>query len=450
VGFAWQVRPKLVVRGGISKLYMLSPVSPGPSTPGNDPFGALTNLVATTDGFVTPATTIDNPFPFGFNEPTYDRLGLMTLVGDRAWAGGMTNKTPYQWQWNFGVQYELSGNSLLSVAYAASRGHNLTCAFFFCGDQIPRHLVEQYGTTVFDTVPNPFYGIITNPRAPLSAATVQRGSLLRMWPAYTGWVPILPAWGGYRDDDFHNRFESLQVQFQKRYSQGLNLLVAYTWSKNITNTDSFEAGYLGPAIGYQDYINFENEQSLAADDLTHKLVIGHVYDLPFGKGKRFGANWPGVADKILGGWQLSGMWSFDNGFPLGIGITGHRTGAFGGGARPNLIGDPCLDPGRPRGEKIEQWLSPSGFAKPADLTFGNSSRTLRCRRDGTKNTDLVITKFIPVTERFKVEFRSEFYNAFNRPQMGGPDTTFLGGNFGKVFSQYKNARIIQFGLKLNF
>lgn len=451
IGFAYQLTKKLVMRGGLSKLYMLSPASPGPSTPGNGPYGASTSIIASIDG-INPNVTIDDPFPSGFNVPTYDRDGLHTLIGDQMWAGSTGQKTPYQWQWNFGFQYEMASSSVLSVAYAGSRGHRLTCAFFFCGDQIPRDLVQRYGQSIFDTVPNPFFGIITNPRAPLSAPTIQFGNLLKQWAAYSSVVPILPPPQGpdAEGDTFQNAFDSLQIQLTHRFRGGLTALVAYTASKNITNTDSFEAGYLGPSVGYQNNVDYQGERSLSAEDIPQKLVIGHVFDLPFGKGKRFGATWNSVFDKVLGHWQVSGMTTYYSGYPLSIGIAGHNTGGFGGGARPNRIGSGCLGSGRSRGERILQYADEAAFTKPPDLEFGNASRLLNCRGDGVMNFDISLGKFIPITERVNIEFRTEFYNAFNRARLSAPNMTVDSGSFGQVFGQHNAPRIIQFGLKVNF
>jgi hypothetical protein len=452
LGLAYQIRPKLVFRTGFSKFYMLSPASPGPSTPGNGTFGAATNITSTLDG-VTPIINITDPFPAGFNVPTYDHLGLASLLGTGVTAGATGQKTPYAYQWNAGFQYELPGNSLIGMAYAGNRGHRLTCAFFFCGDQIPRNLVQKYGSHVFDSVPNPFYGIITDPTAALHYPTVQQGQLLKQWPAYTNWTAVLPPWQGPNPDGdtFQSQFDALEVQFNKRFSEGLTLVAAYTYSKTLTNTDSFEAGYLGPAVGYQNNVDYKGEWSLSAADVTHRLVLGHVYDLPVGRGKKLGANMSSALDKVVGHWQFSGLTTFQSGFPIGIGEAGHTTGAFGGGDRPNQIGAPCLDTGRSRGEKIEGYLNPAGFAAPPPYTFGNATRLLNgCRADGQKNFDLSLIKFIPITERFNGEFRAEFFNAFNRPQLGGPNTTFNGGSFGVITSQANAPRIIQFGLKLNF
>ncbi len=454
LGLAYQIRPKLVFRAGFSRFYMLSPVTPGPSTPGNGTFGAATNITSTTDG-IHPLAGVDadHPFPFGFNVPTYDTLGMRSLLGDGVTAGATGQKTPWAYQWNAGFQYELPGNTLLGIAYAGSRGHRMTCAFFFCGDQIPQNLVQKYKGQVFDSIPNPFYGIITNPTAALSQPNVLRGQLLKQWPAYANWTAVLPPWQGPNPDGdtFVSTFDALEVQLNKRFSQGLTLVLAYTYSKNLSNSDSFEAGYLGPAVGYQNTFDYKGEWSLSAADVQHRFVLGHVWDLPIGKGQKLASNVPSAVDKIIGHWQFAGMTTFQSGFPINIGEAGHTTGAFGGGDRPDQIGAACLDTGRSRGAKILGYMNPAGFAAPAPYTFGNATRMLNgCRADGQKNFDLSLIKFIPIKEKFNAEFRAEFFNAFNRPQLGGPNSTFNGGAFGVITGQRNAPRIMQFGLKLNF
>jgi len=453
LGFAYQATNKLVIRGGYSKLYMLSPLAPGPSTPGNGPFGASTNITGSING-IDPNVSINDPFPNGFNVPIYDTQGLNSLLGDRVWGGATKGKTPYQHQFNIGLQYELPGSTILSAAYAGTRGRRLTCAFFYCGDQIPRDLVQKYGSKLLDTVPNPFFGIITDPLVPLSAPQVQLGQLLKAWPQYSGVVPILPAYQGLDEngDSFKSSYNALQVEVSKRYSHGLTVQAAYTWSKNLTNTDSFESGYLGPAVGYQDNYNYAGERSLSASDVKHRLSVGYVYDLPFGRTRALGKSWAKPVDTVIGNWQLAGVTIFASGYPLGVSQTGHTTGAFGGGDRPDLVGNPCYDngPGRSRNDKINGWLNPAGFARNADFTFGDAPRTLSCRGDGIKNTDLSLIKFFRFTERFSAEFRSEFFNIFNRTRLGAPNTTFGSGGFGTISNTLNYPRVIQFGLKVNF
>ena len=452
VGFAYRITDKLVMRGGFARIYGLNPNAATVAAVGPPGNGETTPIVATIDG-INPNVTIDNPFPFGFNEPAFDRDGLGTALGQRIWAGSANGvaETPYQWQWNFGFQYELPDQSIVSLAYAGSRARNLTCALFFCSDQIAEKDFTAAGERVFETVPNPFFGIITDPTSALSFPEVQLGQLMLQHPQYVGLLNTLPPWKGPNGNDFQSSFESMQISYRKVTSD-LTFTLAYTFSKNITNSDSFENGFLGPAVGYQNNVNFAGEKSLSAEDVTNRAVVGWVYQLPFGRGKRFGNSMNPILDRILGGWELGGIMTLASGFPIGRNfISPDVTGAFGGSNRSDLIGDPCLSTSRPRGEEISQWVNPAAFAAPAPFTFGNTPRTLNgCRIDGIKNFDITIAKHIPIKETVRAELRGEFFNVFNRPQFQAPNMTFGSGSFGQVTVQENLPRLIQLALKIHF
>jgi hypothetical protein len=452
LGAAYRISNKLVFRGGFSRLYMLSPVASGGFALGPSTEQATTPIVGTIDG-IHPNVTIDNPFPNGFVEPIHDSQGPLSLVGF-PYLEGVTNntgaKTPYMWQWNAGFQYAPTNNARVSIGYIGTRSRRLVCPLLVCTDEISRQELAKFGSSVVSSVANPFYGIITDPKSALSAPTVELGQLLVQTPQFAGFTAGAPTYQGPNSDTFKGSWDGLEVEYKQKISD-LTLYVAYTLSKNITNSDSFEAGFLGPQIGYQDMVNFIGERSLAATDATHKLVIGHVWDLPVGHGKHLGASWPSAVDKVLGHWQFSGMTTFQSGFPLAIAEAGHTTGAFGGSDRPNLIGNPCLDSSRSRADKINQYLNPAAFAVPPDFTLGNAPRALNCRADGIKNFDLAAIKFIPFWgDRGDIQFRAEFFNAFNRTMFGAPNTTLNSGAFGVITSTQNSPRIIQFGLKMSF
>ncbi len=451
LGFAYSVTKNLVFRGGFSKLNFKSPggaqLSAGASGGG---LTAATPITGSIDG-IHPAVTTSNPFPGGFLTPTYDTLGLLSGVGLSIGVGNINDLTPYQWQWNGGFEYALPKTGVVSVAYAGSRSHHLSCPYYSCGNQVPPARVAQVGSSVLNVVPNPFAGIITNAASPLSRPTVQLGQLLKMNPQYTGWsnVPGV-SYQGPGGDTFQGAWDALEVGLKAPSWHDASLMVAYTLSKNITNSDASVGGYLGPVVSYQNNYDFKGERSLSAEDVPQRLVIGHVYQLPFGPGKHFAASTNRVVQKIVGGWEWGGIITFQSGFPLGISETGHTTGLLLGTDRPNLVGNACIDSGVSRGDKILQYLLPAGFQAPPNFVLGNAPRTLRCRADGQKNYDTNLTKTTKLTERIGLEFRAEAYNVFNRPQLGIPNTQFQGASFGRITAQYNAPRTIQFGLKLLF
>jgi len=458
IGFAYSATPKMVFRGGIARLYSLSPVAPGAFSNAGGPFSAVTNVVAQTNGY-TPVVSPTNYFPNGLNVSTGNSLGALTLLGNSVGAGSTTTRvTPYYNQWNIGLERELPGNMTLGVAYAGSEGHRLICPHSGCNsDQIPPGLLAQTGSNVTNVVPNPFFGIITNPTLALSQPTVVEGQLLKQWSAYSNvsYSNIGITQGLQSNHDtFHSSFNALEVQFNKHFSQGLSLVAAFTWSKTLANSDAMDSGYLGPSVSYQQQVNYQAEYSMTADDVPKRLVLGHVYELPVGKGKAIGSNWNGTLDKVLGHWQFSGLTTFQSGYPMAITETGHTTGAQGGSDRPNVLGSPtaaCVD-GASRSARLNPGgsLNSSAFQTATPFYFGNSARTLPCLRDGIKNLDWSILKIIPIKESFNLEFRSEFFNLTNRPQLGAPNTTFNNSGFGQVTTQFNSPRVIQFGLKLKW
>jgi hypothetical protein len=403
---------------------------------------------------INPAVSLTNPFPGGLNLPTRSSLGLLTRIGEGLRTGAAYPVSSYAWQWNLDVQRELPANSLLSVAYAANRGRHLQCPNQTCSDQLSAEVLQQFGSRLLGQVPNPFYGIINNPNSILSNPTVQLGQLHLLWPQYVGGSLHVPGVQnqrgfGHFDEEypFKSYWDALLVSFEKRLSSGLQVLVAYTFSKSLTNADSFDSGWMAPVAGYQDVYNMRNEKSLSVEDTPHRLVLSHVYELPVGKGKAVGSDLPRAVNAIVSNWQVSGFLTLQNGTPLQINVTPDNSGKRSGLLRPNLASTPTLTEGS-RGVRLDKWFDPSAFVAPASFTLGNAPRLLNIRGDGTKEYELSLAKFIPITERVRAEFRTDFFNAFNRPQFSNPNTTLGSAIFTRVTATAVPPRFIQFGLRV--
>jgi len=306
---------------------------------------------------------------------------------------------------------------------------------------------EQFlslGTGLYDQVTNPFFGFIQD--GVLSQPTVQRGQLLRPYPQYTGFNSI----GKVGNSIYH----SLQMKAEKRFAAGGRFLAAYTFSKLITDVES-NTGWLdgGQNAGYQNQNNLQLERSLASWDARQRLVVSYVLDLPFGRGQKFGSNLTGIANKIISGWGINGVTTLQMGFPVGMTASPNRTG-FGTGLRPNIVPgcDGVLD-GRAQ-DRLDGWWDASCFTVPDAFTFGNLSRTHpSIRTHGIANFDFAIFKRTNLTESTNLEFRTEFFNLFNRVQFNRPNnqaTTSANSTFGFVTSQANQPRLIQFALRFNF
>src|SRR5687768_8936554 len=147
-------------------------------------------------------------------------------------------------------------------------------------------------------------------------------------------------------------------------------------------------GFLGPAPVHQDIYNRRASRSISAQDVSRRFVFSYVYDLPFGRGKTFGAGLPSWANALVDGWQLNGIVTLSTGVPLAITNGQNNSGSYSAAQRPNVNGSPALANGRSIDERLNRWFDTSVFSQPAPFTFGNLGRVLgSVRRDGTSNWD---------------------------------------------------------------
>jgi hypothetical protein len=331
----------------------------------------------------------------------------------------------------------------LDVAYGASKGNHLP----MLSPQIDQ-LPDQYlslGNSLLTTVPNPFYGIVTASGSSLAQPVVQRGQLLRPFPQYTG--------VNYSGEGAGNStYNSLQVKAEKRFSGGNSILVAYTFAKLISDTDTITSWLEGGGTGgYQDTNNLKLEKSLASFDVPNRLVVSYVLDIPVGKGRKFLAKSNGFVQAALGGWGVQGVTTLQDGFPLHFGVNQNNTNSFGGGVRPNYVLGCNKSISGPIQAKLNQYFNTSCFVAPPSFTFGTEGRTdQNLRSPGIANWDFSAFKGFPLTEKANIQFRAEFFNIFNRVQFGYPNQTVGNTAFGVITSQANNPRLVQFALRLSF
>lgn len=277
VGLAYKLSKRLVLRSGVGFFY--SPTTgfgPNATNAGALGFNVITPLTSSIDGGRTAYATLSNPFPDGFIQPENGQNGLLSLLGQGINGNFRYDRVPYAVQWNFNLQYELPNNVLLDVAYAGNSGVKLQANANF--NQIPDAALAL-GDGLNAVVNNPFFGILpaaTN----LGRNTTTRAQLLRPYPWLTG---LTQQWGSLA----HSSYHALQTKFRKRYGNGLQFLLAYTWSKSIDDVSSV-AGFLGDQNpGYTNNNRRDLDRSLSASHIPHNLVFNYQWDLPFGKGKSF-------------------------------------------------------------------------------------------------------------------------------------------------------------------
>lgn len=435
-GFAYRLTNKTVLRGGYGIFF-----AQNDGTGGGGLFSLTGLWVPTTDGEVSPANPISNPWPSGILQPPQRNPSYQTallgsgisapLAGDQHY--------PYTQQWNFNVQREIGEGTAIEVAYAGSKGTHLL------GGPVLNQLADQYlslGTRLQQQVPNPFLGLIPSVNGTLGAATVAYGQLLRPYPQYTG---VTETNNGNRDTIYH----SMAVKVQKRFRSGGTILGAYTWSKFIGNVESGMTWLEYSIAGIQNNNNLKGERSISSFDTPHRLIISYVVDLPFGEGRKWLTGGNGVARKVVSGWGLNGVSTFQSGFPLGFGTSSNLTNSFGGGSRPNVIGgcDKSV-PGSSQ-DRLSKWFNTSCFVAPPAFTFGNESRTdPNLRAHGIANYDFAVFKNTTLTERFGLQFRTEVFNLFNRVQFAPPGLSLGNPQFGVIGGQANNPRLVQFALRL--
>jgi hypothetical protein len=412
------------------------------TAPNISPVNTLaTPWVSTIDGSVTPVDRLSNPFPNGILQPPGHSSNYQNILLGQSFQAPLESQPyGYNQQFNLNIQRELKEGTLIEIAYAGSKGTHLPANQQL--NQLPVEFLSQ-GTRLQEQVTNPFFGIIT--AGPLAARTVARGQLLRPFPQFNG---VTQASIANRDSIYH----SMQLKVERRFRASGSILGAYTWAKLISNTDTL-TGWLeasGPA-GVQNNYNLSLERSLSSFDAPHRLVISYVLDLPFGKGQKFLNSVSSPADKLLSGWGVNGIYTAQSGFPLRFGTATNLTNSFGGGSRPNVVAgcDPQLSGSAQ--SRLNRWFNASCYTQPAAFTFGSASRVdQKLRAHGVNNFDFALFKRTKLTERIGLEFRSEFFNLFNRVQFGFPGQALGNPQFGIVSSQLNNPRLAQFALRLIF
>src|SRR5262245_3372622 len=448
VGFAYQLTPKTVLRGGYGIFWLPNDVTLGSSTH-LDPVNNFSNaFVASIDGGVTPFNTLSSPFPTGLIPPPQRNPSFQNLLLGQGPTAIRAPNAPFAYaqQFNFNVQHELPNDILFDVAYAGAKGTHLTTGINL--DQLaPQHM--SLGSALLATVPNPFAGLISS--GPLSNPTTTAGQLLRPFPQYTGLSWPLANLGD-------SQYSSLQLKVRKNFSGGQTLLLAYAFSKNITNVEG--TGVIldsGGSGGTQNGYNLSAERSVASFDVPQRLVVSYVLDLPFGAGKKFLGSSSGAIGKLVSGWGVNGIMTYQRGFPLHLVTAANLTNSFGGGSRPNFDATACPNGAVLDGSaqsRLNKWFNTACFTQPPAFTFGNLARTLAdVRADGIANWDFALfksTTFGTADNPLALQFRAEFFNLFNTPQFAFPGQTHGTGQFGVVSAQLNNPRLVQFALKFTF
>jgi hypothetical protein len=451
---SYLLNDKTVLRGGVGLFSFPFYFDAGNQAGFSQPTGVLT----TENNGATFLTTLSNPLPSGnLIQPVGSALGLGSSLGlTLGTIVPSERKTPYYTRWQAGIQRDLGGGFVLEAFYVGSRGRHLPVLRELNG------LPTQYlsSSPMRDTVneaflsaqvPNPFQGLL--PGTTLNGATIQRQQLLRLFPQFlsganngavsgTGTISV-----GTEEYVGSDSYDAGTLRLEKRFSNGNSLTASYTRSRT------------------RDRLNFLNaadaelEDRISPNDRPNRVSVAGVLRLPFGQGRKWGSNWSGALDAILGGWQVSGSYQYQTGFPLTW--------------NSNVYYDPTRDPKDLRsniGESVSCGIAgldcpawdTSGFFIPGGtgasdprIQMGQNVRTFPSTLPDVRTHDLHlldvgIYKTFGLPKDIDLQVRVEAINALNYTVLWNPNLDPRNASFGLVNQDRNNPRDIQIGARLSF
>lgn len=440
VGIAYSLNDATVFRGGFGVVY--APLEVSTSAVGFAPnagFSSNTSWQTSNNGGLNPANLLSNPYPQGLVQPAGSSEGAATQLGQSISVWDRNAHTPESYQWNVGIQRQLPSSILADVTYIGSRGIHLTSPFNL--DQLnPKYL--SLGTGLNTLVPNPFKPFVSI--GTLSQSKVSQEQLLLPYPQFTGVTVVNSTWGG-------SNYQAMQVKLNKRITHGVSFLVAYTFSKWLSNVPNAEAA-IGPTntTAVQNYYDLAAEKSLSESDTPQSLVANAVVKLPFGRGQWLFADTHGVVDKLISGWTGTAILTEQSGVPLVF-----TAPVAGIGNRPNYVPgvSPQLPGSRSTTAKVNEWFNTAAFSLPAAYTLGDVSRTDGAvRGPSLRNLDASLVKTTQLLERLNMEFHAQVFNLTNTPHFSLPNTAVNSATFGQITSSVLSppAREYQFAVKFLF
>ena len=465
LGFAYAVLPKLVVRGGYGIYYARNFYGGNGPDPG---YSTSSTWTSSADG-INVTTPLAQAFQSGLVPVTGNSLGGLTGVGQSGGGGVNPHRPdPLIQQFSFGFQYAFGPNDVLDVNYVGSRGRRITVGSFNYGQLNPSYL--SMGSALQAPVADPFAPALKALGLPPNACdspvgTIEQGYLLEPYPEFCNGASASNEPAGI------NNYNALQASFKHRFGQGLILTASYTFSKFLSDTGgpeewgSINGDQGGSSI--RNYYDIKADWSVDGDDIPHSLVLNYVYDLPFGRGKRFGTNVNRIEDAVAGGWQISGITTAQSGFPMSINPNGNNQ-TFGGGQHVNLTGASFKTAGcggfqnvpfTPVGKKYcffngqpatDQGNGQGPFAAPSEFSFGNGPRYFsNLRAPKYVDQDLTLGKWFNFTEKLRMQIAVQMFNAFNHPNFGIPGSSVGSPNLG-ASSSTQGSRQMQGVLKVTF
>jgi hypothetical protein len=476
-GLSWQVQQNTVVRAGfgifndsLSTFYMSGGNSGSTSTfllP-QQGFTQSTSASGSGDSGLTFTSTLANPFPSGIALPTGSSLGLQTFLGNAVTFQPLNPRNPYNMRWSVGIQHEF-GAWLADVSYVGNHGVHLPVQKEY--NAIPAQNLSRYtagwdqtvntniGTT---TVTNPFKGVIPSTATLGSSSTTSVGSLLKPYPEFTS-VSAYVTTG-------MSIYHSFQASLNRRFTNGASFTSAFTWSRSLDATQ-----FLNPSDARPWY-------GLSSNDRALRFATSGIYQLPWGRGRRF-LNQGGFAAALAGGWQMQGVYQVQSGQPLsfspaslatsgttlpvyyngnpsnsGWGRSGYKKSITGAGNPGNWFNTANWGTTSYSGTATTGQFT--GLASNGKYYDGNQYqiRTLPIRFSGLRadflnQFDAAVQRNFSLSRIYEplvLQFRFDFINVFNHPVYTAPSTDWTSSTFGQITAQGNQPRIYQFEAFIRF
>lgn len=386
IGFAYQLSNRTVVRAGYGIFYQAEPFNQFVFLSINPPF------VGWYDRF----NNLSNYKTWDFYNPLANQPpgGIQFTYIPR------NSTLPYLQAWNVSIQRDLGAGFVLNTAYVGNKDTKLWAR-------------------TWPNQPHPGPGDIQARRPYTNVSTI------------AGDEPIGNA-----------NYHGLQMRLDKRYSQGLSMLVGYTFSKGLTDTQMAETGYFVPDL-QNNYCRKCNRGPIATD-VRHRFTLSAVYDLPIGHKRQLFSVARGVEGTFISGWQVGGIVTAQTGPPLTAVLAFDNPNVGEGAKFPNVVKNPNHGP-----KTIAEYFDTSAFVVPPPYTFGDEGVN-SIRGPGLTDVDLSAVKNTTIFREYNLQFRVEFFNAFNHSILGMPNSVVGTPTFGQITSTALDNREIQLALRLSF
>ena len=464
LGLAYQLTSKTVLRAG-SALYYQPSREDGNADNGIQGFGGTFGAVANNlsngvsylvkDGFLPFSTQVAALRP-PIKEPAVLSGNLLNQAPFFYYS--KAGRAPYFGDWNLTVERQITEGSVVRATY-----HGVAGVRLLSRQQSQNQLDPKYWSIYGNLLSSPISAVISNPvvvaagfKLPYAGypTNLQLQQALRPFPHYSD---INSNAGGQNDG--HSTFHALETSFEHRFSKGLFVLVSYTFAKLISGSNGEDANRTSDGAVQNQY-DRRADKAVASQDTPHNLRLSYVYDLPFGKGKAWGANLHPVANAIVGGWKVSAIHTYVSGTPLTINC---NQNFFGAGSNPRCSFAPGVSTGavpliNPDWKSDRNtafsvpYLNKAAFILPANMVFGDTPRRMSyLRTPWSINEDLALLKEFRITEKANLEFRASASNAFNRALLAAPVTAQNNSTFGFITTPQGNSpRNIQLGARVSF